>query len=215
MRTLGWSLRLAFPDKPPRTVLFASAMPGEGKSTIASCMATAESNAGRRVVLIDADIRRPMCHELLGVDREPGLTNLLAGVASLSDVVSASEWSGLHVIPAGTGSPHAPNLLGSQSMKALLAKLVESYDLVIIDSPPVMAAADTRILCKLVDATVLVARWGKTRRQSVRLAIQHLQSSEARLAGGLLSMVDPKRNAQYLYGDSGVYSGDLGKYYTG
>ncbi|MDJ0927262.1 MAG: polysaccharide biosynthesis tyrosine autokinase [Gammaproteobacteria bacterium] len=215
MRTLNWSLRLAFPDDPPRTVLFTSALPGEGKTTIASCMATAESNAGRRVVLIDADIRQPECHDLTGVDREPGLTNLLAGDASLNDVLATSEWSGLHVIAAGTPSPNAPNLLGSRRMKALLAKLVERYDLVIIDSPPVMAAADSRILCTLADATVLVARWGKTRRQNARLAVRQLQAAGARLAGGLLSMVDAKRNAHYGYGDSGAYSGDLDKYYAG
>ncbi len=215
MRTLNWSLRLAFPDRPPRSVLFASALPNEGKTTIASCMATAEVNAGHRVVLIDADIRQAGCHELAGIEREPGLTNLLAGDASIDEVLVEAEWSELKVIPAGRPSPQAPNLLGSQRMRRLLEELGQRFDLVVIDSPPVMAAADARILCSMADATVMVVRWGKTRRSTVRLAVRQLQAAGGKLAGGLLSMVDVKRNAQYGYGDSGAYSGELGKYYVG
>ncbi len=215
MRTLSWSLKLAFPDEPPKVVLVTSSLPDEGKTTIASSMATSQSKAGQRVVLIDADIRRATCHELTGVEREPGLTNLLAGDASLEQVMSTSEWSGLKVIAAGTPSPHAPNLLGSQKMNDLLRDLSDRFDLVIIDSPPLLAAADARILSRVADATVLVVRWGKTRRPVAKLAVRQLESAGARLAGGLLSMVDVKRNAKYSYGDSGAYSGDLEKYYAG
>lgn len=215
LRTLSWSLRLAFPDQPPRRLLFASALPNEGKTTVASCLATAEANAGRRVVLIDADIRQPGCHELAGIAREPGLSNLLAGDTTLDEVLTEAEWQGLKVIPAGQPSSQAPNLLGSERMRKLLAELDARFDLVVIDSPPVMAAADARILAGLVDATVLVIRWGKTRRSTARLALRQLQGAGARIAGGLLSMVDVKRNAQYGYGDSGAYSGELGKYYVG
>lgn len=215
MRTLNWSLRLAFPDAPPKTILVTSSLPDEGKTTVASCLATAESKAGRRVVLVDADIRRPGCHELAGVEREPGLTNLLAGDSSLDAVLVTSEWSGLSIIPAGMPSPNAPNLLGSRKMEALLAELAERFDLVVIDSPPLMAAADARILCRIVDATVLAVRWGKTRRRVARLSVRQLELAGARLAGGLLTMVDTRRNAQYGYGDSGAYAGELGKYYAG
>ncbi|RMF96606.1 MAG: polysaccharide biosynthesis tyrosine autokinase [Gammaproteobacteria bacterium] len=215
LRTLSWSLRLAFPDQPPRRLLFASALPNEGKTTVASCLATAEANAGRRVVLVDADIRQPGCHELAGIAREPGLSNLLAGDATVDEVLAEAEWQGLKVIPAGQPSSQAPNLLGSERMRKLLAELDARFDLVVIDSPPVMAAADARILAGLADATVLVIRWGKTRRSTARLALRQLQGAGARIAGGLLSMVDVKRNAQYGYGDSGAYSGELGKYYVG
>lgn len=215
MRTLNWSLKLAFPDHPPRSVLITSSVPGEGKTTVASCMATAQSKAGQRVVLIDADIRRPGCHDVTGVELEPGLTNLLAGQVDLDKVLKTSEWSGLAVIPAGMPTPHAPSLLGSQRMDNLLRELAERFDLIVIDSPPMLAAADARILCRLADATVLVARWGKTRRQVVKLAVRQLDDAGARLAGGLLSMVDTRRNAQYSYGDSAVYGRELEKYYAG
>jgi len=215
MRTLNWSLQLASPDDPPRIVLITSSLPGEGKTTVASCLATAQSKAGQRVVLLDADIRRPECHTLTGLDLEPGLTNLLAGQTDLDSVLAASEWSGLSVLPAGTPSPQAPNLLGSQRMKDLLAQLSDRFDLIVIDSPPMMAAADARILAQLADATVLTVRWGKTRRRTVRLTVHQLQAAGAKLAGGLLTLVDVRRNARYGYGDSGAYSGSLEKYYAG
>ncbi len=215
MRTLNWSLKLAYPDAPPQVVLITSSLPSEGKTTIASCLATSQSKAGQKVVLVDADIRRPGCHSLAGVDKEPGLTNLLAGDISLEQALVRSEWSGLQVIPAGTPSPHAPNLLGSNKMSDLLKALSERFDLVVIDSPPMLAAADARILSRIADATVLVVRWGKTRRQVVQLATRQLEAAGANLAGGLLSMVDVKRNSKYSYGDSDAYSGELEKYYAG
>ncbi len=215
MRTLNWSLKLASPDRPPRVVLVTSSLPGEGKTTVASSLATAQSKAGQRVVLIDADIRRPGCHTINGVKLEPGLTNLLSGELTLDGVLSTSAWCELSVISAGTPSPQAPNLLGSKRMQNLLTELLNRFDLVIIDSPPVMAAADARILARLADATVLAVHWGKTRRRTVRLTVRQLQTAGARLAGGLLTMVDVKRNARYGYGDSGAYSGDLEKYYAG
>jgi succinoglycan biosynthesis transport protein ExoP len=215
VRTLNWSLTLAFPDSPPRVVLITSALPGEGKTTIASTLATIQCNAGQTVALIDADIRRPGCHEILGVDREPGLTNLLAGELSLNEALVSSEWSQLKVIPAGTRSAHASNLLGSKKMAELIGELANRFDMVVIDSPPLLAAADARILSRVADATVLIVRWGKTRRQVVKLATRQLETAGARLAGGLLSMVDVRRNAKYSYGDSDAYSGDLEKYYAG
>ncbi len=214
MRTLNWSLKLAFPDQPPSSVLVTSSVPGEGKTTVASCLATAESKAGQRVVLVDADIRRPGVQELTGVALEPGLTNVLAGEVTIDDALARSEWSGLSVLPAGSPSPHAPNLLGSQKMELLLRDLVKRFDLVVIDSPPMLAAADARILCRQADATVMVAHWGKTRRKTARLCVRQLQAAGARLAGGLLTMVDIKRNSQYGYGDSDAYAGDLSKYYA-
>lgn len=215
IRTLGWSLQITFPDQAPRSVLITSSVPSEGKTTIAACLATMHSGEGRRVVLVDADTRNPGCHSLTGNDREPGLVDVLLDQARLEDVMVTSSWSGLSLIPAGMPTPNAPNLLGSRKMEMLLQELAERFDHVIIDSPPVMAAADARILCRLAEATVMVVRWGGTRRETVRLAMKQLDTAGARLAGGLLSMVDVKKNAQYSYGDSGAYAGELEKYYAG
>ena len=215
VRTLNWSLSLFFPDNPPQIVLITSSVPGEGKSTIASSLATVQSLAGQRTLLIDADIRRPGCHKLCGVDKEPGLTNLLAEEVGLNDVLATSEWSSLQIIPAGMPTTHATNMLGSKKMAALLEELRSRFDLIVIDSPPLMAAADARILSRQADATVLAVRWGSTRRQAVKMSARQLISAGAKLAGGLLTMVNVKKHAQYSYGDSGAYAGELEKYYVG
>lgn len=215
VRTLNWSLSLAFPDKPPQVVLITSSVPGEGKSTIASSLATVQSVAGQRTLLIDADIRRPACHEITGVEKEPGLTNVLAGEVGIDNVLLSSEWSSLKVVPAGMPTMHATNVLGSKKMVMLLDQLRNQFDLIVIDSPPLMAAADARILSRLSDATILTVRWGSTRRQAVKMSVRQLLAAGAPLAGGLLTMVNAKKHAQYSYGDSGAYAGELEKYYVG
>jgi Mrp family chromosome partitioning ATPase len=100
-------------------------------------------------------------------------------------------------------------------MDALLEELAARFDLVIFDSPPVMAAADARILAQKVDAVVMAVRWGATRRESVKLALRQLEADGARATGVVLTLVDARRHAQYSYGDSGAYTGELEKYYTG
>ena len=215
VRTLNWSLSLVFPDQAPQVVLITSSVPGEGKSTVASCLATVQSVAGQRTLLIDADIRRPACHEINGIEKEPGLTNLLADETSLEHVLQSSEWSSLKVIPAGMPTMNATNVLGSKKMATLLDELRGRFDLIVIDSPPLMAAADARILSRLSDATILTVRWGSTRRQAVKMSVRQLLAAGAPLAGGLLTLVNAKKHAQYSYGDSGAYVGELEKYYVG
>ncbi|MFW2403881.1 MAG: GumC family protein [Gammaproteobacteria bacterium] len=214
IRTLNWSLSIAFPS-PPKSVLITSSVPGEGKTTIAACLATSQSVAGRKVILIDADTRQPVCHELVGFKREPGLTDYLIGEATLDEILVERDWSGLTLLPAGMPNPNAPNLFESQKMRDLIAELEDRFDLVVIDSPPVMAAADARILCRMTDATVAIVRWEETRRTIACNTLAQLQSADAKLAGVLISMVDTRKHAKYGYGDSGAYTGDLEKYYAG
>ncbi len=215
IRTLNWSIGLAFPAPAPKSVLVTSSLPGEGKTTVATCLATSQSAAGRKTLLIDADTRRPTCHELFGVEREPGLVDVLTGHASLDDVLVEKNLSGLVILPAGAPSPNVPNLLESEKMRELLEELNKRFDFIVIDSPPVLATTDARILCQLTDATVAVVHWAKTRRAITRNTLGQLRGARAHLAGSLLSMVNVKKHAKYGYGDSGAYTGDLEKYYAG
>lgn len=215
IRTLSWSINLTFPDNPPKIVLVTSALSNEGKSTIASSLAVLQAEAGKRTLLIDADIRKPSVHKILDIDRVPGLTEFLAGNAEISDVTKDDCFlKGLNVIPAGSSPTNSPILLGSDRMKSLMHELRREYDLIIIDSSPVLVGADARMLCQMADATVAVVRWGETPRRTVRLAIRNLQSASATLAGTVLSMVNVKKYSRYSYGDSGAYSGDMAKYYS-
>ncbi len=213
IRTLNWSISLKSPDNPPKTVLVTSALPEEGKTTIAVCLARIQALGGQKTLIIDADTRRPGVHTAMGLPASPGLVDVLSGQKYFSDASYTDEASGARVLPAGTPVPNSPDLLGSEAMGKLLHRHAHSYDLIIIDSPPVMAAADAQILSQRVDATVFVVRWAKTRREVVRLALQRLGSVGGRLAGVLLTMVDVKKHAQYSFGDSGSYYGYLEKYY--
>jgi capsular exopolysaccharide synthesis family protein len=196
-------------------VLITSAVPNEGKTTIAACLATSQSIVGRKTVLIDADTRQPGCHELIGVEREPGLVDYLVGAATLDEVLVERNLSRLTILPAGMPNPNITNLLNSEKMLDLIAELEARFEFIVIDSPPVMAAADARILCGMADATIAVVRWGKTRRAIVCNTLAQLQNANARMAGVLISMVDSRKHAKYGYGDSGTYAGDLERYYAG
>jgi len=216
LRTLHWSISLTYPDQTPKTILITSAGASEGKTSVATCLALVQSQAGQKVVLIDADTRRSMVSNLTGIAGEPGLLDILSGRAALEAALrQVPGQPNLRIIPAGAPLPNTPNLLASQRMDKLLADLAGHYDLVIIDSPPSMAASDARILAQKADATVMVVRWAATRREMVRLALHQLRADGARIAGVVLSVVDARKHAMYSYGDSGTYAGELEKYYSG
>ena len=215
IRTLNWSIGLAFPAPSPKSVLITSSIPGEGKTTIATCLATSQAMAGRKTILIDADTRRPNCHTLLKKFRVPGLVDVLTGKVPLKNALFECADTGLFLLPAGVPSNNSANLLDSAAMRELFNELTEQFEFIVVDSPPTLATTDARILCQLTDATVAVVQWAHTRRAVLRNTIDQLVGARARLAGVLLTMVDAKRHAKYSYGDSGAYTGDLEKYYIG
>ncbi len=213
IRTLHWTVTLAFPEKTPRTILIASANPSEGKSTTAICMAIAQARSGSRTMLIDADTRWPSVHEMLGIESGKGLIEFLRGDVTLEQCVVTHPESGMHVLRAGGAIPNPAALLASERMSALLSECKKVYDTVIIDAPPTLACADARVLARQADATVMAVRWAKTRRNTASLAARQLETAGARIAGVVLTLVDLKRHSLYSYGDSGSYSGDFAKYY--
>ncbi len=215
MRTLHTSIVLSQVDQPPKCILFASTQPEEGKTTIAVCLARMLARSGKKVLLIDADLRRPGIHQILRMPVMPGLVDLLWGNATREEVIRTDRASGAYVITAGQLTANAANILSSEQMKALLVEFGLAYDMVILDSPPLLAVSDARVLAGQVDQTVFVVRWAETRRERVCNALKQLTSSGAKLAGVVLSMVDVRKHARYGYGDSGYYYGPARKYYTG
>ena len=214
IRSLYTTLHLFQVDGGPKRILLVSAEPNEGKTAIAVCLARSQALTKQRVVIVDTDIRRPTIHDLLKVPRRPGLVELLAGTASLREVVNMDVASGAHIIPAGAHVSNPPSVLASHRLKAVFDDLAKRYDLIIVDSPPLMAVSDARLLTATVDLTVLVLRWGHTDRKVVKLALEQIRSAGGRVAGILLSMVDLKKNSQYGYGDSAMYNRSARKYYT-
>jgi capsular exopolysaccharide synthesis family protein len=216
IKSLNWGIRLGFPDdSPPKTIMVTSSVPFEGKSTIASCLAFNSAATGAKVLLIDADLRRPTVNKIAGIVNGAGLIGFLEGKAGFADVIIEHEQEGLSVIPAGSNNNYdSESLVSSTLMRQLLEHAAVHYDCVIIDTPPVMACADAKILGSKVDATVFVVRWDSTKRAVVKSAIDQLQMAGAHLAGTFLSMVNIKQYSTYHYGDAGAYAGDMGKYYA-
>ena len=209
LRTLYTGVLLSSPDAPPRSILVTSSLPEEGKTTISVALARLLARTGRRVLLIDADLRRSQIAKMLRVSNDAGLVQVL-GVRGepFADVVHRDRESGLDVLTSGSNSvANASDLLDSNSMRVLLDRLRDAYDLIVIDSPPVHLVSDSRILANMTDTTVFVIRWSTIRREIALLGLRKIVESGASVAGVALSMVNVRKNARYAYADSGYYYG--------
>lgn len=215
LRTLHTALLLSDADRPPKTVLITSATPREGKSTVALSIARLTARAGRKVLLIDADLRRPRVDRALRLKTRPGLADLLARPADWQRAIQRDRASGLDVLPAGEAAASPPDLFGSEQMRALLADMGEAYDLVILDSPPVLAVSEARILARLVDRTVFVVRWATTPREVAALGLKQIREAGGQVAGAVLSMVDGREHVRYGYGGPDYYYGVSPRYEPG
>lgn len=201
-------------ERPARVIMVTSAAEKEGKSTMALSLARASAQAGRRTLLIDCDLRRPSLHTLIGVGNEVSLYDAIARKVRPQEVVLQDPTSKLEFIPAREGLPNPNDFLASVQMKQLVNGLSQDYDVIILDTPPVMAASDASILSRLADATLFVVRWEKTPREMVVNAIKVLQKQDARIWGVVLSRVNLRKHARYGYGDQAFYYGRYKGYVT-
>jgi capsular exopolysaccharide synthesis family protein len=213
IRSIHTNLMLSDVDQRPRVVLVTSALPGEGKSTMAMSLAQMVAASGQRVIVIDGDLRRPAIHRLAGVSQKPGLVEWLLDRAALENVIYPTGPGGVDVIPAGAQPELPPNLLSSDRFKHLLRGLMERYDMVILDSAPVLAVSDTRVLATLAEKTLFVVRWASTSHKVAASALRQLLEAGAQVAGVALTAVDVKAHAKDGFTDSVLYAGRLREYY--
>ncbi|MDX1387990.1 MAG: polysaccharide biosynthesis tyrosine autokinase [Acidobacteriota bacterium] len=199
-RHLRTSLLLASPDHPPRSIVVTSCEPGDGKSTVSLNTAIVLTQMGRRVLLVDADLRRPRLHKMLDLDNDTGLSSLLSGNATLSRLIQDTAVPNLHAITSGPIPPNPSELLGSAGLDGLLASLddADRFDHVLFDSPPALQVADGIILSARVEATILVVRVGSTRREALQQGTTRLKQGRARILGVTLNAM-PERTAYYYY----------------
>lgn len=199
-RTLRTNLQYVDVDNPPRSVVITSSLPGEGKSTTACNLAIALAQAGSKVALIEADLRRPKVAEYLGVDGSRGLTDILIGKVTLEDTVVHWQRGLLDFVAAGTIPPNPSELLGSHQMAELLAQLRAKYDMVILDAPPLLPVTDAAILSTAADGAILIARHGATKREHIEDSADALHQVSARLLGTVLNFVPVRKRRKYGYG---------------
>jgi succinoglycan biosynthesis transport protein ExoP len=214
LQRIRTNLFLSEGGEPPKTVLITSSVPLEGKSTIAAALARQSARSGLKVILIDADLRRPRLHEVIGFANQNGLSEVLTGRANPEAAIKRDDKSGLDFLPAGVGVVSPPDLFRSSTMRILLEEMAAYYDLVIIDSPPVAAVSDSFTLSSLVDRSIYVVRWAQTPRNVVLAGLRQMAEAGAEMAGVVLSRVDVTKHARYGYADSGYYEGYYRKYYV-
>jgi succinoglycan biosynthesis transport protein ExoP len=214
IRSLYTSIIISNPEQAPKSILITSCQPQEGKTTISASLARMSAASGRRVVLVDADMRRARVHQSLGLPAQPGLVEYLTERAPLADVLHKDHVSGAFVIPAGGPADDPTRILASPNIRLLVDALSKPFDLIILDSAPLMAVADPRMLAPQVDGAILVVRWGETNRNVVGLGIRKLFETGARVDGVVLSMVDSQKHARYGAADSAYYDKSVKRYYT-
>ena len=220
MNTLGISLSLLNPDSATKSILITSSVPSEGKSTLACLLAKQTASTGKKVVLIDCDLRRPTIAKYFGLDKTTlGLTDYLMNhELQVNDLLVNESQTGLKILTQGhAGYVNPSSLFSSHRMAALIETLKNQADLLILDSPPIMAVPDTRILGSLVDSTVYVLNWDKTPKNVVANGLQILRADgHNNLAGIVLQKVNMAQYGRYGYGDSGYYYsyGRYKEYYT-
>jgi capsular exopolysaccharide synthesis family protein len=210
-RSLRTSLLLATAGKPPRFILFTSATPSEGKTTAATNLACILAQGEARVLLLDADLRRPNVHHRFGLTGKLGLTTVLAGTSSFEEAVqSVPELPNLDILPSGPVPPFPTEMLSSESMTVLLQKITGLYTHVVIDSPPILSVTDAAILGRVADAVVLVIRHGNSSKNVLARARDLLVRSGAPLAGLVLNAVDLNSPEYYgYYGYTGYSYGSM------
>ena len=194
IRNLHTGLILSGKDSAPKTVLVASSLPGEGKSSVVVALAAMMASCNKRVVVVDCDLRNPSVDRHFGVARAPGLMECLMGNATLEEALVKAPGSNAHVLTAGGEAMVAPDVFATAAMRNLLRALSSNFDLVLLDGGPVLGTADTRHLCRVADCTVFVVRWQDTRCAAAAIGLRQLLNAGANVAGAILTMVHPKQH---------------------
>lgn len=209
-RTLRTNIQFAGLDRPCKTIVVTSAAPSEGKTTTAANFSAVCAQSGSRVLLVDGDLRKPTLHRIFGLDNQRGLTTTMIEGKSLADVAVPTRVPNLSVVVSGPLPPNHAELAASRRMHDLLEAATRVFDLVIIDTPPVLSVSDAVALAAQTDGVILVVRGGKTSGEAVRRAAEQIDAVKGRILGVLLNRVDMRRDRYYAdyHGYYDAYGGD-------
>ena len=207
-RTIRTAVFFGAPKSEAKTILVTSSTPGEGKTTLSSNLAIAMAQAGQRVLILDADFRKPMQHRVFELNHQNvGLSSILAGIVPVQKAVQRTDVKGLDLLACGPNVPNPAEMLNSETFAGLLESLSEKYDRIVVDSPPVMPVTDAQILSALCKVTLLVLRAEKSTRKTSQQARHALLSVGGHVLGVVVNDV-PKRSHYGYYGAYGYYYGD-------
>jgi capsular exopolysaccharide synthesis family protein len=198
-RTLRTNIQFSALDDQVKTIVATSSQPSEGKSTIVSNLAITTAQSGKKVLLIDCDLRKPVVHKKLGLSNQEGLTSLLAREKKLEECIKTTEVPNFYVITSGPIPPNPAELLGSKKMKKLIEELSSVFDMILIDAPPVLAVTDAQILATLCDGVVFVASYGEADKHAVVRAKELIDKVGAKILGVIINKVPAEAKNYYYY----------------
>ncbi|CAH0346453.1 CpsD/CapB family tyrosine-protein kinase [Bacillus sp. CECT 9360] len=198
-RTIRTNIQFSSVDKDIRAILVTSPGPSEGKSTTVANLAVVYAQQGKKVLLVDADLRKPTVHYTFNLTNTFGLTTVLAKQANLTDTVVQTNEEKLFVLPSGPIPPNPAELLGSKAMDDLIEDILQEFDIVLFDSPPVLAVTDAQILANRCDGTILVVSSGKTEFEQAAKAKESLLSVNGTILGAILNNKKVKKDQYYYY----------------
>ncbi|PLT31777.1 CpsD/CapB family tyrosine-protein kinase [Peribacillus deserti] len=198
-KTIRTNIQFSSIDEEMQTILVTSPGPGEGKSTTVSNLAVVFAQAGKKVLLVDSDLRKPTAHYTFSFTNTFGLTNVLTKQMSFEKAVKGSDVENLDILTSGPIPPNPAELLGSKSMVELTKKLKELYDIILYDTPPVLAVTDAQVLSNMCDGVILVVSSGRTEKETAIKAKELLLGVQAKIAGVVLNNKDIKESSYYYY----------------
>ena len=198
-RNLRTDLQFIQIDNPVKKLLISSAVPGEGKSMITANIGLAFAELGKRVLIVDCDLRKPRQHTQFSISRIPGLTDILTSGFDPATVIQQVHAPDLYLLPAGSQPPNPSEILHSNKIIKLIDRLEKEYDYILIDSPPLLSLSDARIISGLVPNILMVYLYGKTDIRHTKDAVHSIKSSQATIVGIVLNGIEPHRNAYYKY----------------
>jgi polysaccharide biosynthesis transport protein len=216
LRSALTAVTLGSLDRAPKIIMITSSLPGEGKSTFVCSLGglIARSNPDKRVIVVDCDLRRSSVLTSLEVPATSGtIDEYLAGTKTIEEIIGRDEQSGLYYIPARPHTPNSAEILDSKAMQSFVNALAEQFDLVFLDTPPLMAVTDARVAARLADYIIFLVRWEQTARELAVNALKLLRDTNKNV-GVVLSQVNVRRHARYGYGDYGTYYSKYRNYYT-
>uniref|UniRef100_A0A7C5Z1W6 non-specific protein-tyrosine kinase n=1 Tax=Caldicellulosiruptor owensensis TaxID=55205 RepID=A0A7C5Z1W6_9FIRM len=210
-RMLRTNIQYSSLDKPIKTIVITSTGPSEGKTITCANLAVVMAQAGSKVLVIDADLRRPAIHKVFGVSNKVGLTNLLVENKKFEEIVQKDGVEGLDLITSGPIPPNPAELLGSKKFENFLNTISQSYDYTIIDTPPCGSLTDAAIISRIVDGVILVASAGEVQIEAIQQAKENLQKVNANIIGVVLNKVKRQTSSYYYYYYYYYYSNENGE----
>ncbi len=213
VRNLRTSILLSDVDNPPKVIMSTSSMPGEGKTTASLALAQNLAGLGKKVLLIEGDIRRRTFAQYFKISEKRGILSVISGEAQLEDVLYRDEKMGFDVLMGEKSSTNAADVFSSERFHHFLKQMREAYDYIVIDTPPVLVVPDARVIAQSVDAVIYSVKWDSTHKSQVTQGLHMFEMVNRRVTGLVLSQIDPKGMKRYGYG--GKYGGYYGYYAKG